>query len=108
MQPHEVAGLVMIVATLILVPGAVILLRPIAKHAGELLEQMARERREGRVPGEELERLRSAVESLSDRFQLIEERQDFTESVLRGRDEGERATRLPRQSPPSSRSTSST
>ena len=90
MQPHEVAGLVVMVATLILAPAAVILLRPIAKHAGELLEQMAQERKEGRVPGAELERLRSAVESVSDRLQLIEERQDFTESVLRSPEEGER------------------
>lgn len=99
MQAHEVAGVVLIFAIVILAPAAVILLRPIAKHAGELLEQMALERKEGRVPGEDLERLRSAVETLSDRLQLVEERQDFTESVLHDRQDVEVAALEERPEP---------
>lgn len=83
---YEIVGIVIVLVTLILAPAAVFLLRPVSKHAGELLKQMARERRERRVPGDELDRLRSAVESLSERLQLVEERQEFTESVLRGPD----------------------
>lgn len=83
---YEIVGIVIVLVTLILAPAAVFLLRPVSKHAGELLKQMARERKEGRVPSDELERLRSSVESLSERLQLVEERQEFTESIIRGKD----------------------
>lgn len=69
--------------------GGVILLRPLSKRLGDLLEVMAQERRE--LPGLEREftRMREGLDRLEDRLQLLEERQDFTDQLLR-RGEGEK------------------
>lgn len=66
----------------ILTVGGVILLRPISRRLGDLLEAMAAERRD---PGlkEELVRLREINESLSERLALLEEKQEFTEALLK-------------------------
>jgi hypothetical protein len=63
--------------------GGVILLRPVTRHLGKLLEAKAEERRalSGRAP-EDWDRLFSALDGVLDRLQALEDRQDFTEKLL--------------------------
>ena len=63
--------------------GGVILLRPVTRHLGKLLEAKAEERRalSGRAP-EDWDRLFSALDGVVDRLQALEDRQDFTEKLL--------------------------
>lgn len=63
--------------------GGIILLRPITKHLGQYLEAKAEAGRTlgGRSP-EEMEKVFNFMEGISDRLELLEERQDFTEKLL--------------------------
>jgi hypothetical protein len=67
---------------LILTTGGVAILRPISKRAGDLLEAMAREKREPRRITDDTHRMIELMESLNARLERLEERQDFTESLL--------------------------
>jgi hypothetical protein len=71
--------------TFILTTGGVILLRPLSRRLGALLEAMAQERRD---PGlkDELVRIREMNEIMSERLTLLEERQEFTENLLKSPD----------------------
>ena len=73
---------------LFLTVGGVLILRPIAKHLGAYLEALTRQKLE---PGrqDELHHLRELTDTMSQRLNLIEERQDFSERLLeeRRRDE---------------------
>lgn len=66
--------------------AAVAILRPLTSRAGKLLEAMARERtaaaRPSGVEDADSARLRSLVEHISRRLDLMEERLDFTERLL--------------------------
>jgi hypothetical protein len=74
---------------LILTTGGVAILRPIAKRAGDLFEAMAREKREPkRMPAEDAQRMVELMESLHARLERLEERQDFTDSLLSAGREG--------------------
>jgi tetrahydromethanopterin S-methyltransferase subunit G len=83
---------------LILTTGGVAILRPIAKRAGDLFEAMAREKREPKraVPPEDAQRMVELMESLHARLDRLEERQDFTDSLLSAGREGKS---LPRGRP---------
>lgn len=71
----------MIVAiVLFLTVGGVIILRPIAKRIGDLLEVYAREREGGMEV--EMRQMRELLESMNGRLHLMEERQDFTDRLL--------------------------
>jgi hypothetical protein len=59
----------------------VVLLRPLSRRLGDLLEVMARERQQPKV-GPDLERIHDLLETMSGRLSLLEDRQDFTESLL--------------------------
>lgn len=72
----------MVVAiVLILTVGGVVLLRPLSKRLGWLLEAMARDRERPQI-GQEMERLRELLETMNGRLTLLEERQDFTDALL--------------------------
>ena len=74
---------------LILTVGGVLILRPIAKHLGSLLEAMTRERLDG-GRNQELGHIRELMETMNQRLQLMEERQEFTDRLLeRGRESGQ-------------------
>jgi len=62
--------------------GGVLVLRPIAKRVGDLLEIYARDRQDG-LQGD-VHQVRDLLETMNARLQLIEERQDFTERLLTG------------------------
>ena len=71
---------------LVLSIAAVIILRPLAKRLGDVLERMQDQRA---VPGsDELRRISRLLEDLDDRVDRLEHRQDFAERML-SRAEGE-------------------
>lgn len=73
----------MLVSTvLIIVSGAVILLRPISKRLGVFLEVLAEERRRAAGMPQNHEHLLATLESLDRRLTRLEERQEFTEALL--------------------------
>lgn len=80
MEWEFIAPLIMSVV-LILTVGGVLILRPIARHLGALLEAMTRERLDG-ARNQELFHLRELMETMSQRLQLMEERQEFTDRLL--------------------------
>jgi hypothetical protein len=81
MPALELLAPVIVTVTLILMIGAVILLKPLSKQGAALLEQMLKDRREGRA-AEDMEHLTSAMSTLSERMRLLEDRQSFTESLI--------------------------
>lgn len=73
----------MIVAIVLFVTvGGVMVLRPIAKRIGDLLEVMAREKQQGLES--DIHQVRDLMETMNARLRLMEERQDFTERLLAG------------------------
>ena len=81
MEWEFIAPMIMTVV-LILTVGGVMVLRPIAKRVGDLLEMYVRDRSEG-LEGE-IHHMRDLLETMNARLQLMEERQDFTERLLSG------------------------
>jgi len=84
MQMEMIAPMVVGVVFM-LTTGGVILLRPLSKRLADLLEVMASERRDPALR-EELTRARELNDSLGERLARLEERQDFTDRLLRGGD----------------------
>ena len=74
---------------LFLTIGGVLILRPIAKHLGAYLESLTRQQLEG-SRSTELLQIREMLETMDQRLQLMEERQDFNDRLLesRSRDAG--------------------
>ena len=72
---------------LFLTVGGVVVLRPISKRIGDLLELYARDKRDG-LEGD-VSQVRDLLETMNARLHLIEERQDFTERLLTGKTETE-------------------
>lgn len=62
--------------------AAVLILRPLTKRIGMVIEQMARDRRADRVDDAQVARLRAEIEHLTKRLDLVEERADFTERLV--------------------------
>ena len=81
MEALELLAPMIVSVTLILMIGAVILLRPLSKQGAALLEQMLKDRREGRSVAD-IEHLTGAMANLAERMRLLEERQSFTESLI--------------------------
>jgi hypothetical protein len=86
MNPNDIAPMVMGV-TLFLVTGGVILLRPLSRRLGELLEVMIRERA-APPPAPELTQIRDLLLNVESRLSLLEERQSFAEALLSSRSQG--------------------
>jgi hypothetical protein len=83
----------MIPITLFLSIAAVLILRPVTKRLGLLLEAMAREREPVRAAAQTDSRIVGLLEHMNKRLELMEERLDFTERlVARPRPSGRRAT----------------
>lgn len=79
MNPNDIAPMVTFV-TLIIVVGAVILLRPLAKRLGDLLEVMTAQRKD--ASANEVAEIRQLLSSMESRLALLEERQSFAEALL--------------------------
>ena len=93
MNPWEFLAPLIMGVVLILTVGGVLILRPIAKHLGALLEAMTREKLDG-GRAREMVHLREMLETMSQRLQLMEERQEFTDRLLE-RGSGEAPPALP-------------
>jgi len=65
---------------LILTVGGVVLLRPLARRLGALLDVMVLEK--SKMSGMEDRTIGDAIEAMNDRLSLLEERQDFTERLI--------------------------
>ena len=78
----EVIAPMVMMIVLILTVGGVVLLRPLSKRLADLLEVMAAERRDIGLK-EEVTRLREMNDIMSERIALLEEKQEFTEALLR-------------------------
>lgn len=65
--------------------AAVLILRPLTKRLGLVIEQVARDRHAGRADDAEFARVRFLVEQTNKRLELIEERLDFTERLVGNR-----------------------
>jgi len=63
----------------IIIVGGGILLFPITRRLGLLLERRLETEA---LPGDELQQLRGAVRSLSEQIETLQERQDFTDRLL--------------------------
>ncbi len=77
----------------ILTVGGVLVLRPISKRVGALLELYARDKQAG-LEGE-VHQVRDLLETMDARLRLIEERQDFTERLLNSPDKESKRQALP-------------
>jgi hypothetical protein len=77
----EVAPMIVAVVGFITV-GGVMVLRPIAKKAGDLMEVLAREKQSGLQ--NDVGQIRDLLETMNARLALLEERQDFTERLMAG------------------------
>ena len=84
----EVVAPMFVAVVFIVTSGTVILLRPLSKRLGNLLEVMATERRNPPLASEEVSRLRDTIETLEGRLTLMEERQEFTDQLLRSAEAG--------------------
>ena len=84
----DIIAPMLVAIVLILTTGGVAILRPISKRAGELLEVMARERRQPRQAVADSQRMVELMETLHARLERLEERQDFTDSLLSAGREG--------------------
>jgi len=86
MPIEALAGMVfafLMTVTLALSIGGVILLKPLMRHLGNYLEAKADERKGlSGVSPEDWDRLFMSLETLGNKLESLEERQDFTEKLL--------------------------
>lgn len=82
MDPTALAGM-LFVLLLAAMLGGFVLLFPISRRLGLLLEQRMAERKgPAGIPAEELRELRGAVQALQAQLEELAARQEFTESLL--------------------------
>jgi hypothetical protein len=82
MPPYDVLPVVLGM-TLMLCTAGVLILRPLTKRLGDLIETRTRERQaQAQIGPQELDRLADVVGRLTDRIESLEERQDFSERLL--------------------------
>ena len=81
MSPEIYPTIVMVTA--ILTAGGVLILRPISKRLGALLEVMTQQRlKAANADPAEMARVRELLSSIDGRLTMMEERQDFAEALL--------------------------
>lgn len=83
MDMDIIAPMVVAIVLIVSVTGTVVL-RPLSRHLASLLEAMARERgSENPRIAEQLGQLRELMQTQTERLSLMEERLEFTESLVR-------------------------
>ncbi|HEU0078026.1 MAG TPA: hypothetical protein VFQ76_10285 [Longimicrobiaceae bacterium] len=83
----EVFFVMMVPITGILTFGTVMILRPITREMGGLLQAMTQERRLRAAPAPaapDMTQLRDLLANIDSRLSLMEERQDFAEALISG------------------------
>jgi len=82
MRSDDIAMLVVMV-TAILTTGGVLILRPISKRIGALLEVVTQQKlKQASHDPYDLVRIRESLQSIDGRLTTIEERQDFAEALI--------------------------
>lgn len=87
MEPVVLFGMVFSLVTLMLI-GGFILLFPITRRLGNLLESYLRDRKADRAEGEQIAALRERVEGLEVEVGALADRQSFSESLQSNRRPG--------------------
>lgn len=81
----EAFFIAMIPITLFVTIGGVLVLRPLTKRLGLLIEASARAKTGERLPFHELEQLRTQLETQNLKIEHLEQKLAFTESLLEAR-----------------------
>jgi hypothetical protein len=71
-----------VMVTGILTAGGVLILRPISKRLGTLLEVMTQQKLRAHSDPHDPARIRELLTSIDSRLTLLEERQDFAEALI--------------------------
>ncbi|HEX6746818.1 MAG TPA: hypothetical protein VF092_05930 [Longimicrobium sp.] len=72
-----------VMVTAIVTTGGVLILRPISKRLGALLEVMTQQKlRAANADPQDVTRMRDLLVSIDSRLSLLEERQDFAEALI--------------------------
>ncbi|HSU17013.1 hypothetical protein [Longimicrobium sp.] len=82
MNSGDIVSLTVLV-TLTLTTGAVLILRPLSKRLGALLEVMTQQKlRASNADPNDTHRIRELLVSIDSRLNVLEERQDFAEALI--------------------------
>lgn len=92
----EMIAPMLVLITGILTWGGVMVFRPLSKRLGDLLELRVKQGR-GEIEDPHVQRMEQRLESIDARMSLVEERQDFTDSLLRGRPEAKELPSPPKE-----------
>lgn len=82
MDPTAVAGMIFTLIFFLLI-GGFILLFPLSRQLGKVLEQRLEEKRPVGLDRAEVARLREALETLERQVHSLQDRQEFVEGMLR-------------------------
>ncbi len=92
--PYDVAPFILAM-TLILSVAGIIILRPLTKRLGNMMELKSRAKhQEPGISSEDVARLTDVMSRLTDRIESLEEKQDFTERLLAAHDRAPAQARL--------------
>ncbi len=97
----EFVAPLVVVVTITLSAAAVLILRPLSKRLGDLIDVTARDKRV-KSKDDELARLTDVLGRLTDRIENLEDRLDFNERVLASLDRPEAGSRTRLARPPDS------
>lgn len=75
------AGMLLSLLIILIIAGSVLLF-PLVRRFGRLLELRIEERRTGALPAEQVQELRALVEGLQEEVARLADRQAFTERLL--------------------------
>ena len=81
MDSVAIAGMIFSLLAIMMI-GGFILLFPLSRRLGAVLEQRLREKDSAEASAEQIEELRRAVRSLEAEVRALSERQAFTDSLL--------------------------
>ena len=86
MPPHDILPFLLATTAMLSVAG-ILILRPLTKRIGDMIELKARAKHpDPQLNSEDMTRLTDVVSRLTDRIESLEERQDFAERLLSGPD----------------------
>lgn len=88
------------IVTGIVTTGAVLILRPLTRRLGALLEVMTQDRLAARTAGPDAARVGELLAGIDGRLSRLEERQDFAEALISATAEPRYELPLPPASPP--------
>lgn len=79
---NSIAATTLMVVTAVLATAGVIVILPVTRRLGSLLEAMTQERLVRRNQAPEMAQVRDLLNNIDQRLSLMEERQEFAEALL--------------------------